>query len=275
MAPNPNPSRTTAPMWAFIERVLALEPGDFVFAGAYVFKSGYHATVADNLAHWPGTYSIRLAADLRGPRDKGRALDIKSRQAAGGAAPTIMARYGARLRAAALARDPRVRKWREVLGQFDTDTPPEGIDFQSTAERVPDDTHVWHFHFSILTEFVDDLEAYDAMYSVLIGQPLADYTIGGTAMELGSKLTTGPKAGTTVGDALSFGWGNTELLADGKTPAHKAMLEALARIELRLAGLAAPQIDATALAAALLANPAFAAALAGAAFDGAQRAERE
>lgn len=198
MAPNPNPSRTTAPMWQFVERVLALEPDDFVFAGAYTLKSGYHATVNDNLQRWPGTYSVRLPADLRGPRDKGRALDIKSKQAAAGKAPTIMAKYGARMRAAAKTRDPRVRKWREVLGQFDLDKPPEGIDFQSLAERQPDDTHEWHFHWSILTEFVDDAEAYDGMYSVLIGQSLTDYQSKGIDMSDGPLAENAERAATAL-----------------------------------------------------------------------------
>lgn len=176
MSPNPNPAHISAPLWRFTERVLALEPHDFVYSGTYGLKSGYHSSVSDNLTWWPGNYSVRLPADLVSiNRQYGRALDIKSRQAAAGAAPTIMAKYGARMKAAAKARDPRVRKWREVLGQFDTDSPPEAIDFQTLVERQPDDTHVWHFHWSILTLYVNDPEAYDAMYSVLIGQSFADY----------------------------------------------------------------------------------------------------
>lgn len=169
---NPNPALITAEMWEFAACVVSLEPGDFENAGIYADKSGYHNTVTRNLSRWPGEYSTRLAPDLMGPRDKARAFDCKSRQAASGAAPVIMARYGARMRAAAKAHDPRVRYWREVLGQFDTDRAPEAIDFQSTAERVPDSTHEWHIHWSILTAYVALPEAYEGMLSVLYGESL-------------------------------------------------------------------------------------------------------
>jgi hypothetical protein len=182
VAPNPNPARITEPMWRFIERVVALNPNDTVYSGSYVLKPGYHATVDDNLSRWPGNYSIRLAADLKGPRDKTRGIDFKSKQAAAGAKPTVMATRGARVRAAAKAGDPRVSKWREYLGQFDVDQTPEAIDFQTLVERQPDSTHEWHEHLSILTQYVNDPEAYDAMYSVLSGQSLADYQKGRASM---------------------------------------------------------------------------------------------
>lgn len=168
--PNPSPSLVTNEMWEFAQAVISLEPNDFVFAGIYADKSGYHNTVARNLSRWPGEYSTRLAADLNGDRSKARALDVKSRQAASGAKPVLMAKYGARMRAAALARDPRVQHWREILGQFDTDTTPEAIDFQSRGERRPDDTHEWHFHWSILAQFVALALAYEGMISVLYGE---------------------------------------------------------------------------------------------------------
>jgi hypothetical protein len=203
----------------FIERVVALEPNDFVFAGAYTFKSGYHSSVTDNLANFAPNYSIRLAADLvTYNRAYGRAVDVKSRQAASGAAPTIMARYGQRMRDAAYARDPRVSKWREVLGQFDVDIPPEAIDFQSVAERVPDSTHVWHIHWSILTMWVNDPEAYAAMYSVLIGQTLAAYQQQGDDMsDWTEPLTQGAPgyAGQQRDTALAFAWKASNEAAQG------------------------------------------------------------
>lgn len=189
--PNPNPALQTQEMWEFAHLVMSLEPADFEFAGIYADKSGYHNTVTRNLARWPGTYSVKLSADLNGVRDKARALDIKSKQAASGAAPTIMAKYGARMRAAAKAHDPRVQHWREILGQFDVDETPEAIDFQSTAERQPDDTHEWHFHWSILALFVALAEAYEGMLSVLYGESPASwsaYARGGDDMTFVAKV---------------------------------------------------------------------------------------
>lgn len=196
--PNPDPTRVTQEMWEFANLVISLEPNDFVFAGIYADKSGYHNTVARNLSRWPGEYSSRLAADLNGDRTKARAVDIKSKQAASGAKPTIMAKYGARMRAAARARDPRVRHWREVLGQFDTDTPPEAIDFQSVVERQPDDTHEWHFHWSILALYVALRYAYEGMLSVLYGEDEASWnryaaTGGDADMQLSDKEPFGSK----------------------------------------------------------------------------------
>lgn len=173
--PNPSPALITAEMWEFAQYVVALEPADFVFAGIYADKSGYHNTVNANVSRWPGEYSSRLVLDLNGVRTVARALDVKSRQAASGATPTIMAKYGARMRAAAKARDPRVQHWREVLGQFDTDRAPEAIDFQSLVERQPDSTHEWHFHWSILAMFVRLALAYEGMLSTLYGETLASW----------------------------------------------------------------------------------------------------
>ena len=223
--PNPTPSLITQEMWEFAHCVVSLEPNDFVFAGIYADKSGYHNTVARNLARWPGEYSSRLAADLNGDRSKARALDVKSRQAASGAAPTIMAKYGARLRAAAKARDPRVRHWREVLGQFDTDRTPEAIDFQSTAERVPDSTHEWHFHWSILAMYVGLALAYEGMLSLLYGESFDSWSAyaatGGDDVNLGDKNPFGktPRAFTVEDEDPSL-W-----LMDGPNGSVAAMFQ--------------------------------------------------
>lgn len=173
--PNPNAGLITHEMWEFACCVVSLEPNDFANAGIYADKSGYHNTVTRNLARWPGEYSSRLALDLNGVRDKARAFDCTSRSAQAGNY-AIMAKRGARMRAAAKARDPRVRHWREVLGQFDTDGPPEAIDFQSLGERQPDDTHRWHFHWSILAMYVRLALAYEGMLSVLYGESLESWT---------------------------------------------------------------------------------------------------
>jgi hypothetical protein len=212
MAPNPNPSRITDPMWRFQERVVALEPNDFVYSGIYADKPGYHNTVERNLAKWKGEYSTRLADDLRGPRDKARGLDIKSKSAANGNY-VIMAKYGNRLRAAYDRRDPRLRKWREVLGQTDADRTPEGLDFQGWYTRTPDDTHIWHFHWSILTAFVNDPEAYEAMYSILIGEPLADY----------QKRTGGISTMGQADDAFAREYTGVEPWVSGKSWMAKAV----------------------------------------------------
>jgi hypothetical protein len=177
--PNPDPARISQPMWDFAHAVVALEPNDFVYAGSYTLKSGYHASVNDNKRHWPNDYSIRLAADNVGNLNITRGLDIKSKQAAAGSTPSIMAKYGARMRAAGKANDVRTNKWREVLGQFDTDKAAEAYDFQGDFDRVPDNTHEWHFHWSILTKYAEDPEAYAAMYSIMIGQSLTDYLKAG------------------------------------------------------------------------------------------------
>lgn len=174
VTPNPLPALVTDEMWAFKCAVMALEPADFEYSGTYTLKSGYHSTVEDNLRRWPGTYSVRDSRDLNGIRTKGRALDVSSKSAKRGSYG-IMAKYGARMRAAAKAKDPRVRHWVEVLGQFDTDTPPEGIFFSTAVEREPDDTHSWHFHWSIFALYVALIEAYEGMLSVLFGESLTDY----------------------------------------------------------------------------------------------------
>lgn len=204
LLPNTNAALVTDEMWEFAQCVVSLEPSDFVFAGIYADKSGYHNTVTRNLARWPGEYSSRLAADLNGNRTKARALDVKSRQAAAGTSFAIMAKYGARMRAAAKARDPRVRHWREALGQFDTDKTPEAIDFQSLSERQPDSTHEWHIHLGILAMYVGLALAYEGMLSVLYGESLTSWNgyaaTGGDDMNLSDKEPFGPKPSQFTGE---------------------------------------------------------------------------
>lgn len=211
---NPDPAHITETMWEFSHYVVALESNDFVFAGIFDDKSGYHNTVKRNLERWPGEYSTRLAADRNGVKDKSRALDIKSKQAASGAKPTIMAKYGARMREAARAHDSRVIHWREILGQFDIDKQPEAIDFQSLLERVPDSTHEWHFHWSILAMYVAWAVPYEGMLSVLWGESYASwmgYVNGSTTEEIDMQQTEPLSQGTSgyAGQQLATAWAFT------------------------------------------------------------------
>lgn len=171
MAANPNPTRITEAQWWFIEQLLALEPSDTVFAGAWTNKKpGYHCDRNTLLATpaWVNDYSIRLPADKRGPGQYGAAVDWTFRSAQNGDFKNI-SKYGSRIEAAFKARDPRLKGWREVLLQADMDAPPEGFDFQTWTTRVPDATHMWHFHFSELRENVELYENKIAMLSVLRG----------------------------------------------------------------------------------------------------------
>lgn len=174
MAANPNPARITAQMWRFIEACLALEPKDSVYAGSFADKPGYHNTrnglLADGLKN---DYSIQSAADKAGPGDKTAAFDWTFRSAQGGDYSRI-AKYGARVLEAYNKRDPRLHGWREFLGQTDTDSPPEGLDFPGHFTRVPDNTHRWHIHFSIQRAYVSKWYVYASMLEILQGKGHSD-----------------------------------------------------------------------------------------------------
>ena len=169
MATNPNPARISAEMWRFAEACLALD-SNTVNAGIWGDKPGYHNTRNELIRDgFLMDYSIQLAADKKGPGDKGAAFDWTFRSAQSGNYARIST-YVGRVAKAFRRRDPRLRGWREVLGQADLDAQPEGFDFVGWYTRVPDNTHQWHVHFSILREHIADWRVYANMLSILAGK---------------------------------------------------------------------------------------------------------
>lgn len=163
----------------FMNALVALEP-ETENSGIYANKPGYHGTRAENdrRSGLGKDYSCRAARDRLGPSDKAAAYDWTHRKAQRGDYSS-MAKYGARLRAAFDARDPRLFGWREALGQTDRDRTPEGLDFQGWYTRTPDSTHEWHWHFSELREFVESWINKLCMLSVLKGETLKQYLDAG------------------------------------------------------------------------------------------------
>jgi hypothetical protein len=170
--PNPAPAVISAEMWRFRTYCLWLEPGSQdVDSGIYADKPGYH----NKRNSLPSTdYSVRLPPDKEGPADKAAAFDWTFRTAQGGNYSRIIF-YSDRIEAAFNRRDPRLYGFREVLCQADTDLQAEGFDFVSWTRRTPDDSHLWHMHFSKLRKYINDRQSYDAMLSILIGQSLAEW----------------------------------------------------------------------------------------------------
>lgn len=173
MAANPNPARISDEMWRFRTACLELER-DTVDAGIYGDKPGYHNTrnglLADGLTK---DYSIQLADDKAGPGDLAAGFDWTFRSAQAGNY-TLISKYGARIARAYRMRDPRLRGWREVLCQADKDATPEGFDFVGWYTRTPDNTHRWHFHFSILRRYIRTWSVYAGMLQILQGKGHAE-----------------------------------------------------------------------------------------------------
>lgn len=173
---NPNPSRITQELWEFRCDMLAVAPGtDDEDSGIYANKPGYHNTRA---ANDPDDYSVREAPDRLGPADKAAAWDWTFKSAQSGDY-TQIAIYGRRIRAAWEARDPRCNVLREFLGQTDTDSTPEGLDFRHHTTRTPDSSHSWHDHFSFTRAYVAVPGALKGVVSVARGDLLADYLAAG------------------------------------------------------------------------------------------------
>ena len=134
-------------------------------------------------------YSVRLDADKRGNGDRWAAVDWVFGDAQAGNFGRIRM-YGDRVRAAHARRDPRLAGWREVLIRSSDGI--RGYDFTgSWPIRVPDDTHGWHAHFSILRENVDIAAVYQNMISILSGESLESWhvrTQGGPAPTKGKTM---------------------------------------------------------------------------------------
>lgn len=183
MAENPHPNHITPEMWWFIEQLELLEPADTVFSGSWGrFKPGYHCDYWQLWNHqvngvyvWRNDYSIRLPDDKVGGtalEQFGAAVDWTFASAQAGNSTNIR-KYGARIRAAWMTRDPRLKGWREILTQGDQDPQADGYDFVAWTERTPDLTHTWHFHFSCLRKNLRTLSVYQGMLAILRGEAVS------------------------------------------------------------------------------------------------------
>lgn len=178
MANNPNPQRITPALWYFAEGCLALHPGTRN-GGIVAQQPGYHCWRDWLVNNRPNDYSIRYGPDKLGPGDKSAAFDWTFPDAQRGAYGTII-RYGERVRAAHQSRDERAYGFREVLIQADWDNDAEGYDFYLGSVRTPDSSHLWHGHFSVLRQFLNDMRAMQGMLSILAGESLATWRAGGS-----------------------------------------------------------------------------------------------
>jgi len=176
MAGNPNPGRITDALWYFRTQCLALQSGT-QDGGITVEQPGYHGTRNWMIVNRPNDYSIRFAPDKLGPGDKAAAFDWTFPDAQSGRYGTIIT-YGSRVRDAHQARDPRAYGFREVLIQADADGNAEGYDFLLWSTRTPDDSHLWHGHFSVLRQYLNDMTAMRGMLSILAGEPLSTWQAG-------------------------------------------------------------------------------------------------
>lgn len=164
MAANPDPSRITTAMWRLWEGARVAIPG-VRLGGIYANKSGYHNTVAANLARWASNYSVRLAIDKQAPRDKARAIDFTLSTAQ-------MKVVTKRLADAAARNDPRLKAVREFYGTLNgTVVYGRSKDGPTGAWRASsaDSSHTWHIHISIFTPYVDDWAALAGILAVIAG----------------------------------------------------------------------------------------------------------
>lgn len=177
MARNPDPRRITDALWYFAESCLAMQPGT-QYGGIVAAQKGYHGwrdwLIENGLLN---DYSIRFAPDKLGPGDKSAAFDWTFPDAQRGQYGTII-RYGSRVRAAHQSRDPRAYGFREVLIQADSDGDAEGYDFYLWNTRTPDSSHLWHGHFSVLRQYLNDFNAMNGMLSILAGESYETWRSG-------------------------------------------------------------------------------------------------
>lgn len=172
--PNPNPSLITDATWWYWLRLQELEPTTKL-GGIFADKSGFHNTAQANLKRWPSNYSVRNAADRRGPGlTKARALDWTFPDAQGGNFARID-KYTSRLVTSAHdPADPRLDLILvEFYGQADSDREVEGYNEREERAVSSDPSHLWHQHKSFIGEKVGDFWGFWALLTVDMGWDVA------------------------------------------------------------------------------------------------------
>lgn len=201
------------------------------------------------------SYGTRDARDLAGNANWYRAVDIMLE------GPPLWAacrRLDAAVRAGQL---PGLAEW---FGTFDGKTV---VGWFEGRPGSSDTSHLTHLHAGFWTGSANDTATMDRLYGLITG---TDEENDMTPDESKRLVVTGER----VRAALLDGESTTR---DGGYNEDRPVwiVQAIKELQAAVAGLAVPSVDAAALAKALLADPGFKAALAQAAFEGAQRAERE
>lgn len=157
-------------MWRLWTEARAAIPG-VKLGGIYAAKPGYHSSREENLARWPGNYSIRLALDKQGPADKAAAIDLTLSDAE-------MRKRTRYLADAAARNDPRLAAVREFYGTLDSRTVYGRIKDSRTGPwraSAADRSHLWHIHISIFRAYVDRWDELSPVLSVLAGETLEQW----------------------------------------------------------------------------------------------------
>lgn len=177
---NPNPKFISVPLWWLVERCTTLTATAFSdeYGGTYTNKAGSHNTRSNLIAQGKtNDYSIRDPLNKQGPSDKTAAFDWTFPSAQGGNYGAIIL-YSARIKIAWEQNDPRTYALQEVLCEADGDYDPEGyVFYPSHSFRVPDRTHKWHIHFGFIRKYLNDQAAFDAIFSIIVGESLAAWKV--------------------------------------------------------------------------------------------------
>lgn len=168
---NPNPARVTAPMW----KLWTDRPNRaWRLGGIWAdFKKGYHNSVINNKARWPGNYSIRFPPDLvKINNDKARAIDVTM-------SDSEMIRWTTNMKNSALdPNDHRLAPVREFYGTLDGKN-VYGLIKDSAygpwRKATADKTHLWHGHMGVFTYFVNDPNMPDGILSVWRGESFLEW----------------------------------------------------------------------------------------------------
>lgn len=162
--------------------------------------NGYHRSRRYNLVHAPGNYSIQLAADRGGDENWVSAFDFTPDVWGTAANRSKMTIITKRMRAAARARDPRIRTLREFAGTEDGHNVVT-IDMQTGGDRTPfDSSHLDHGHGSILRMYAAD--DHTGIFEVMAGIPAG----GESEMDVNDPIPGVP--GLTLGVLLRDLWTN-------------------------------------------------------------------
>jgi hypothetical protein len=154
--------------------VLSSLGNDWRWSGDYVLKPWYHSSVNDNDERFGRNYSNTRSTDRRGPLNRGRAIDYTSRSAQGG-------NYAQMIRLTRRA----IKAYDDPL---DTRSGPHNVaEFYGTVNgrtvigrrhgyaATSDNSHLWHFHLGIATEWIGNAYVLRAIASVLKGETYATW----------------------------------------------------------------------------------------------------